>query len=137
MPQANPLVGRWLYRSFRSRTDNVTRLEDLLFWQAEIVLLEGPMEAVSGTIGDGTDTLTLRGSASYGAPYTVRFQGVGIDGTETAGWVYDYVGYLVPSWPHGEAQVPSIVGSVIRTVPHSDGRAKAGVVAQFIALRIS
>jgi hypothetical protein len=132
----HPLAGRWLYRSFRSRTDDVTKLEDLLFWQAEIVLLEGPMETLSGTIGDRTDTLVLRGSASYGAPYTVRFQGAGVEGTDTAGWIYDYVGYLIPPWPHGVAQVPSIVGSVIRTVPHSEGRAKAGVVAQFVALKL-
>jgi hypothetical protein len=64
---------------------------------------------------------------------TPRFQGSGDIGGET--WVYDYVGYLVPIWPNGVEQRPAIVGSVIRTVPHSSGQAKAGYVASFIAVK--
>ena len=53
-------------------------------------------------------------------------------------WAYDYTGYLVPHWPNGVGQVPAIVGSVIRTLPHSAGPGKiapAGVVASFYAVR--
>lgn len=62
-----------------------------------------------------------------------RFQGVGMVGGEQ--WIYDYEGYLIPDWPNGIGQVPAIVGSVIRTIPHSGGTAKAGVVASFYAVR--
>jgi hypothetical protein len=55
-------------------------------------------------------------------------------------WVYDYVGWLVPVWPNSTAtlQQPAIVGSVVRTVPHSGsggGVSPAGVVASFYAVR--
>ncbi len=50
-------------------------------------------------------------------------------------WVYDYLGYLVPDWPTGIGQRSAIVGSVIRTVAHSNGQATAGFVASFIAVK--
>ena len=50
-------------------------------------------------------------------------------------WVYDYVGYLVPIWPNGVDKRAAIVGSVIRTVPHNNGQARAGYVASFIAVK--
>lgn len=54
-------------------------------------------------------------------------------------WVYDYIGYVVPPWPNGIDQRPAIVGSVIRTIPHSGGQPgtlnPAGVVASFYAAR--
>jgi hypothetical protein len=50
-------------------------------------------------------------------------------------WVYDYIGYLVPIWPNGVDQRAAIVGSVIRTVPHSNGQARAGYTASFIAVK--
>ena len=64
-----------------------------------------------------------------------RFQGSGTIGGEP--WVYDYTGYLVPVWPHGVDQTDAIVGSVVRTVAHSNGQAEAGCVASFIAVRNS
>jgi hypothetical protein len=67
----------------------------------------------------------------------VRFQGVGIVSGEK--WIYDYEGYLVPDWPNGVDQVPAIVGSVIRTIPHSGSQPNtvhpAGVVGSFYAVR--
>ena len=68
----------------------------------------------------------------------MRFQGVGATpGTIEDGhpWVYDYQGYVAPAWPNGVDQRPAIVGTIVRTVTHSHGQAKAGVVASFIALR--
>lgn len=50
-------------------------------------------------------------------------------------WVYDYLGYLVPVWPNGVDQRPAIVGSIVRTKPHSMGNAPAGYVAQWIAVK--
>lgn len=66
-----------------------------------------------------------------------RFQGKGVVSGEE--WVYDYIGWLVPAWPNSNdtLQRPAIVGSVVRTVPHSSGSggvAPAGVVASFYAV---
>jgi hypothetical protein len=65
-----------------------------------------------------------------------RFRGTGTVDDEP--WVYDYTGWLIPAWPNGVGQVPAIVGSVIRTIPHSAGPGKtapAGEVASFYAVR--
>lgn len=51
-------------------------------------------------------------------------------------WVYDYLGYLVPAWPNGRDQAETIVGSVVRAVPHSGGQAAAGFTATFHAVRV-
>jgi hypothetical protein len=40
----------------------------------------------------------------------------------------------MPLLPDGVDQRSAIAGMVIRTLPHSDGTAKAGVVASFIAV---
>jgi hypothetical protein len=81
--------------------------------------------------------LTLKGARSYGDPMHARFQGVGVVSGET--WIYDYIWYRVPNWPNGVDQRPAIVGSVIRTVPHSSGTpgavSPASVVCSFIAGR--
>jgi hypothetical protein len=62
----------------------------------------------------------------------VRFQGIG-EGAGAEGWVYDYVGYLVPAWPNGVDQRLALVGSVVRTVAH--GANPAGMVASWIAVK--
>jgi hypothetical protein len=70
----------------------------------------------------------------------VRFQGKGIVSGEM--WVYDYIGWLVPTWPNSDStlQRDAIVGSVVRTVPHKSGGGgenPAGAVASFYAVRVS
>jgi hypothetical protein len=94
---------------------------------------------LKGTIGGPGWSLALRGSRTYGYPSQVRFQGKGVVGGEE--WIYDYVGWLVPVWPNSDdrLQRPAIVGSVIRTIPHSNGKggtSPAGVVASFYAVRV-
>ena len=95
------------------------------------------MQTLVGTIGGPGWSLALDGARSYGSPMHARFQGTGIIGGEQ--WVYDYEGYLVPNWPNGVGQVPAIVGSVIRTIPHSGSQPgtvnPAGVVASFYAVK--
>ena len=82
--------------------------------------------------------LTHFGSVGYGSPFSVRFQGVGREkDSPSEGWVYYYIGWLVPPWPDGVDQRPAIVGSIVRTVPHSNGQAKAGKVAAFVAVKQS
>ena len=94
------------------------------------------MEQLVGTIGGPGWSLELKGARSYGDPMHARFQGTGTVDDEP--WVYDYTGWLIPAWPNGVGQVPAIVGSVIRTIPHSAGPGKtapAGEVASVYAVR--
>ena len=132
-PFTSPFVGNWTYRSFINNPDANIEFNDLAFAVANLKIKASAMEDLTGTLGGEGWELKLIGATSYGNPYTVRFQGVGTINEET--WVYDYVGYLVPRWPSGVNQRPVIVGSVIRTIAHSKGKAAAGVVASFIAVR--
>ncbi len=133
MSEFNPFTGQWSYRSFRNDPDLGVEPNDLLFGAGNLVLEETAPGIVSGTLGGQGWTLNLQGNASYGHPYMVRFQGVGEIGGET--WVYDYLGFLSPHWPNGVDQRPAIVGTIVRTVPHSGGQATAGYVASWISVR--
>jgi hypothetical protein len=114
----------------------VEDINELLFGEGDLVVEESPVGAFAGHLILGTDyKLYLVGSISYGLPFIVRFQGVGTDDSKAAGWVYDYLGFVVPSWPNGVNQRPAIVGSNIRTVPHNGGAAPAGLVAFWIAVK--
>lgn len=142
----NSFVGTWSYRSFLNDPDltkdaNVTQL---LFGDGTLVITAPSSETLGGTIGGslgpgaGNWLLNLHGSIGYGSPSQVRFQGKGIVGSEE--WIYDYIGWLVPVWPNSNdtLQRTAIVGSVVRTIPHtgSDGTVHpAGVVASFYAVR--
>ena len=128
-----PLAGTWSYRSFLNDPDLAVDFDQLRFGAGTLQIDEPSFGLLAGSLGGPGWSLTLSGGITYGNPFTVRFQGVGEIGGET--WVYDYAGYLVPPWPNGVDQRPAIVGSVIRTVPHSGGQAPAGFVASFIAVR--
>src|SRR5205085_7375482 len=106
----NPFGGVWTYRSFRNnpeevgdltQPENVEKLKKLLFGEGVMTVEDAPVGVFSGIIDFGGGyQLQLRGSAGYGSPFTLRFQGVGLPGG-AEGWVYDYLGYLVPLWPNG------------------------------------
>ena len=141
----NPLVGNWTYRSFLNDPDLSTDLNKLLFGTGTIEITAPSAEMLGGTIGgslgpgQGSWLLNLHGSFGYGSPAQVRFQGVGVVSGEE--WIYDYIGWLVPVWPNSNSllQRAAIVGSVVRTIPHSgsDGTVHpAGVVASFYAVRV-
>ena len=131
---SNPFVGTWTYRSFISNPDIGVDFHDLEFGRGTLTIDDVAPPAFQGRLTFGeTYQFRLLGSSSLGNPFAVRFQGVG-DAADSAGQVYDYVGYLVPIWPNGIDQRAAIVGSVVRTVPHDGGKAKAGVVASWIAL---
>jgi hypothetical protein len=124
-----------------------TDFDKLEFGRGTIEITAPSSDTVGGTIGGslgpgaGNWLLNLHGSIGYGSPGQVRFQGRGVVGG--AEWVYDYIGWLVPVWPNSNdtLQRAAIVGSVVRTVPHSgsDGTGPvhpAGVVASFYAARV-
>lgn len=133
----NPFVGTWSYRSLLNDPDLNTDFDKLEFGRGTIVIEQGPLDLLTGTIGGPGWSLALHGSRAYGSPMQVRFQGKGIvSGSE---WIYDYIGWLVPVWPNSDStkQRAAIVGSVTRTIPHpsNGGTAPAGVVASFYAVR--
>lgn len=131
--KASPISGKWSYRSFRSNPDLTAEPNALLFGQGTLDIAVSGQNQVSGTLGGEDWQLKLSGRIESNNPLTIRFQGKGIiDGEE---WVYDYLGYLVPVWPNGVDQRPAIVGSIVRTKPHSMGNAPAGYVAQWIAVK--
>jgi FtsP/CotA-like multicopper oxidase with cupredoxin domain/peroxiredoxin len=129
----SPFVGKWTYRSFVSNPDLNAPVNTLLFGLGTMELSVPAPDHLSGTLGGEGWQLMLTGSVTGGNPSAIRFQGKGTVGREE--WVYDYLGFLVPPWPNGVDQRPAIVGTIVRTVPHSGGAAKAGYVAQWIAVK--
>ena len=131
------LVGHWTYRSFLNRAAHEDDINKLLFAEAELVFDKISSGKISGVLNmGGAGSLTIDGTVTEGTTISIRFKGVGKSaGSPSEGWIYDYIGWYVPPWPNGIDQKPAIVGSVIRTVPHSNGQAKAGVVASFIAVK--
>lgn len=132
------LVGTWTYRSFLSDPELDTDFDALEFGRGNIRIDDGPMQDFSGLIYGPGWSLDLKGSTTYGDPFTVRFQGKGVVGG--AEWIYDYLGYVVKPWPNGVDQRPAIVGTIVRTIPHPTGpngksTAPAGFVAQWIAVK--
>ena len=128
----NPFVGKWIYRSYLNEPSMP------VFGEGTLTFDDSPLGLLAGKltmpIVKPNLQLNVRGNFQLGTPFQVRFQGVGLPGTGTAGWIYDYIGYLVPAWPDGVKQVTAIVGSVVRTVAHGP-QSPAGVVASFIAIR--
>ena len=131
----NPFAGSWTYRSLINNPDVNTDFNDLEFGRGTLTLTADAFDTLGGTIGGPGWSLALHGSIAYGSPMQIRFQGKGIVDKEE--WIYDYIGWLVPVWPNStaEQQVPAIAGSIVRTIPHSGGKAKAGVVASWYAVR--
>jgi hypothetical protein len=130
----SPLVGSWTYRSFLNLPDPTLEFNALRFGQGELVIDAFAPGSFSGRlVFSPTAGMRLTGASSFGNPLTVRFQGRG-DSPGIEDFVYDYVGYLVPVWPNGIDQRPAIVGSIVRTEPHTGG-AEPGFVASWIAVK--
>ena len=132
----NPIIGRWRYRSFLPEPADVP-FGNLEFGDGVLRFAPAPMQSITGRIGGPGWQLMLQGSMTYGNPFTLRFQGKGLVGGEQ--WIYDYEGYLARLWPNGVGQIPAITGTIVRTIPHSDGNggiAPAGYVAPFTAIWI-
>lgn len=129
----NPFLGSWSYRSFLRDPDLSVEFNDLRFGAGNLVFSEAPFGVVEGALGGEGWSLALSGRCSFGSPNEIVFQGKGLIGGDE--WVYDYHGFLAPQWPNGIDERPSIVGSIVRTVPHSNGQSKAGLVASWIAVK--
>jgi hypothetical protein len=135
-PNIGSLVGVWTYRSFLNDPDLTTPYDQYLFGSGYLTVAEAPMGVFKGVIGDTGWSLELNGSINYGNPYAVRFRGAGIVAGEE--WIYSYSGYVIPPWPNGVNQIPAMVGSIVRDIPHRGSApgttAPAGVTASWIAV---
>lgn len=124
------ISGNYVYRSLINNQNVQTDFNDLEFGRG-VMNLTQTGNTVKGTFDMGGGyKMTLEGAVSStdGHSY-LRMTGNGIDGTVTAGWVYDYLGIIVPVWPKAIDQVPTITGTVIRSADH--GQSKAGVTCTF------
>lgn len=162
MTAVGEFAGNWIYRSFRNNPEFHAPPDDVVLATADLELEEKGASGLSaglkaGDIAAGlsvagskiTGKLTMHngfsihlnvsGRVESGEPPTIRFRATGAEGTPTAGWIYDYVGYLCLSWPEGVEQRPAIVGTVIRTVAHKmhgggEGTSPAGATLSFVAV---
>ena len=136
----NPFVGSWTYRSLLNDPDVNTDFNKLEFGRGTLNITADSAATFGGTIGGPGWSLNLHGSFGYGSPMQVRFQGKGLIGGEE--WIYDYIGWLVPTWPNSNDTLEraSMVGSIVRTIPHSGSEPgtvnPAGVVASWYAVRV-
>lgn len=155
------LTGVWTYRSFLNTADlsidntlntapppnyyetqfqfgnGYIRIDDAGFNQLQGKIF-GPNNAASPNpvTQPYSWELDLKGSINYGDPFSLLFEGRGLVGGSE--WIYQYAGYLIKPWPNGVKQVPALVGSIIRVIPHPDGSggtAPAGVVCSWFAVK--
>ncbi len=127
--------GLWTYRSFLNNPDLSVDFDKLEFGRANLQITTHEDGSLSGKIYDTGWELELKGSFQAGTPATLWFQGSGI--VDGSSWVYDYLCYVVPHIPNGIDQVPALVGSITRAIPHPDGQGgvnPAGVVCSFYAV---
>jgi hypothetical protein len=106
----------------------------LIFGEGRFQLDVTSGNAVSGLFDMGNgyvlDVLGEVRPSANGSPYQLFMSGAGRSGTPTEGWLYEYLAYPGPTWPQGQDQVPSILGTVLRTLPHNGE--PAGVTASFV-----
>jgi hypothetical protein len=134
------LSAKWTYRSVINTADVVgsdTQKAANLICGEGIFTLAIAGSKWTGTLnmGDGY-VLDLRGKirpSSDNVLLTSEFSGFGRANTPTAGWEYDWHGYLAYHWPRGVNRAPALVGTVISANAHDGGA--TGLVASFIAVK--
>jgi hypothetical protein len=133
------LTGKWTYRSYRNTpalvgNDPQAALA-LIFGEGVFDFEAGEGDRFGGALGMGGGyALTLQGQVLPGDPPGFSIIGLGVDGTPTAGWRYDYHGVTGYEWPEGVDQVRSLLGTVVRVNAHGPS-SPAGYTASFIAVR--
>jgi len=131
------LNGTWTYRSLFNDTAWQTEFDSLAFAAALMDLKTFGTDSISGIIywaKDPDQGLKIKGRYFYNDSVTCyTLVGIGDSSLGTAGWQYDYQGYIVPEWSFAVKQVDALVGSVARAKPHSGE--PAGVVASTYMVR--
>jgi hypothetical protein len=132
------LTGKWTYRSYNNTPKLVggdPQAALALIFGEGVFDFEGSQgDHFRGALGLGTGyALTLQGEGDESGFSIV---GLGVDGTPTQGWRYDYRGSGGYEWPDGVDQAPSLLGTVVRVNTHGPS-SPAGYTASFIAVRQS
>ena len=135
------LNGKWTYRSYDNTPtlvgDDPQAALALIFGEGVFDFEAGEGDSFRGALGMGSGyALTLQGEILPGDWTGFSIVGLGIDGTPTEGWRYDYHGVAGYEWPNGVDQVPSLVGTAVRVNAHGPS-SPAGYTASFIAVRHS
>ena len=135
-PYEDGLAGRWTYRSLFNDSDASKPFNDLRFGFGTLEIDPAPRGVFRGRlIGPGV-TFRVEGSVGDARPRVLRFQLRGIFHSEE--WLYDYLGWVIPPWPQGVGQLPTMLGTLVRDIPYTDtggGLAAAGLVATWFAVR--
>ena len=126
----NQFAGSWSYRSLLRDPDLSKEFNELRFGAGTLNIQVNKTGEVTGRLGGEGWSLNISGALTEGE---IKFQGRGVIGGEE--WVYDYLGYMSPKWPNGIDEIPAIIGTIVRTVDHSNGQAKAGLVATWYAVQ--
>lgn len=138
------LSGAWTYRSFKNEPSDVPDMNSILVGDGEITFevyaetgeVRGQMAFRSDPPAANDARLSLFGSVQKGNPFSIHILDTGVPGTEAEGWLYEQVGYLVPTAPGGIDQRPTLVGMLTRRVAHGDPKLHpAGWVGTFIAVK--
>jgi len=133
------VTGRWTYRGCRNDPtligDSQEKAYDNIFAET-VSALTGTSGVVTGVFDMGPSH--IRGVEGTDAPIdkatvVVALRGFGHEATPTEGWRYHCHTNDGYTWPSGERQVPTFLGTVVPAVQH--GAAPAGYVAPFIAIR--
>ncbi|MDI9311725.1 MAG: hypothetical protein QM535_16055 [Limnohabitans sp.] len=127
--------GLWSYRSLLNNPDLSVDFNNLEFGRGNLLIETSDDGSITGKIYDTGWELEIKGGFMYGNPGCLWFQGKGI--VNGSLWIYDYLCYVVPIIPNGVNQIPALVGSVTRAIPHPDGQggtSPAGVVCSFYAV---
>jgi len=130
------LAGKWTYRSYRN---DPALVGDESARALAMILGEGVLDFDEEKDGRFTGGLGMRPGYALALTGTVEgdgfaITGLGLDGTATAGWRYDYRGVPGPLWPDAVDQVPCLLGTLIRVNAHGPD-SPAGYTASFISIR--
>lgn len=128
--------GIWTYRSLINSPDLSVDFNSLEFGRGNLSIETHSDGSLIGKIYDTGWELVLKGSIQNGNPATLWFEGKGI--VNGSLWIYDYLCYVTPFIPNGENQIPTLVGTVTRAIPHPDGQggtSPAGAVSSFYAVQ--
>ena len=133
-----PIAGRWTYRSFQNDpalvNGDAAKALALIFGEGVYTLAEREGRDITGALDMGGGyVLDVTGERHQGAEpddFHLTLIGKGRAGTPTAGWQYNYQVAPAPMWRAGVNQVPTLVGTTLRAVPHNGE--PAGVTASVI-----
>jgi hypothetical protein len=133
-----PIAGTWTYRSYLNDPALVgsdpNKALALIFGEGVYTLAQHGEHAITGVLDMGGGYfLDVTGECRHApdpAGFLLYLIGKGRAGTPTAGWQYNYQLLPDPMWREGVNQVPTLVGTTLRAVPHNGE--PAGVTASVI-----